>query len=82
MAQERFVHQGSDTPAYTGRLSRQSPPDRLPDEPTAPGDVYRLIHDELLLDGSSRLNLATFVTTWMEPQAEVLMAESFDKNRS
>ncbi|WP_025159129.1 glutamate decarboxylase [Leifsonia aquatica] len=80
MAQERFVHQGSDAPAYTGRLSRQSPPDRLPDEPTAPGDVYRLIHDELLLDGSSRLNLATFVTTWMEPQAEVLLAESFDKN--
>ena len=42
--------------------------------------AYRLIHDELLLDGSSRLNLATFVTTWMEPQADRLMAESFDKN--
>jgi len=31
--------------------------------------AYQLIHDELLLDGSARLNLATFVTTWMEPQA-------------
>ena len=39
-----------------------------------------MIHDELLLDGSSRLNLATFVTTWMEPEADRLMAESFDKN--
>src|SRR5262249_10928751 len=38
------------------------------------------IHDELLLDGSSRLNLATFVSTWMEPEAERLMAETFDKN--
>ncbi|GIT81474.1 glutamate decarboxylase [Leifsonia sp. LS1] len=80
MTSERFVHEGTTTPAYTGRLSRQAPPDRLPDEATDPDSVYRLIHDELLLDGSSRLNLATFVTTWMEPQAEVLMAESFDKN--
>ena len=80
MTPQRFVHEGSDTPAYTGGLSRQSPPDTLPAEPTDPDGVYRLIHDELLLDGSSRLNLATFVTTWMEPQAEVLMAESFDKN--
>ena len=42
--------------------------------------VYRAIHDELMLDGNSRLNLATFVTTWMEPEAERLMAEAFDKN--
>ena len=39
-----------------------------------------MIHDELLLDGSSRLNMATFVTTRMEPEAERLMAETFDKN--
>ena len=46
-----------------------------------PADVaYQLVHDELLLDGSARLNLATFVTTWMEPQATALMSESVDKN--
>ena len=45
-----------------------------------PDAAYRFIHDELMLDGSSRLNLATFVTTWMDPQAEELMAETFDKN--
>ena len=45
-----------------------------------PDAAYRFIHDELMLDGSSRLNLATFVTTWMDPQAEKLMAETFDKN--
>jgi glutamate decarboxylase len=33
-----------------------------------------------MLDGNARLNLATFVTTWMEPQAQRLMAETLDKN--
>jgi glutamate decarboxylase len=46
-----------------------------------PADVaYQVIHDELMLDGNARMNLATFVTTWMEPQAEKLMAECLDKN--
>src|SRR6476619_2351269 len=42
--------------------------------------AYQIIHDELMLDGNARMNLATFLTTWMEPQAEKLMAECFDKN--
>src|SRR5262249_47893607 len=42
--------------------------------------AYQIVHDELLLDGNARLNLATFVTTWMEPHARVLMCESFEKN--
>ena len=71
----------SITPAYTGRMACAPIPSlRLPDEPMEPEAAYRFIHDELMLDGSSRLNLATFVTTWMEPQAEKLMAETFDKN--
>jgi glutamate decarboxylase len=46
-----------------------------------PADVaYQIVHDELMLDGNARMNTATFVTTWMEPQAEKLMAECFDKN--
>ena len=48
-----------------------------------PADVaYQIIHDELMLDGNARMNLATFVTTWMEPEATRLMAECFDKNMS
>jgi glutamate decarboxylase len=39
-----------------------------------------VVHDQLMLDGNARLNLATFVTTWMEPQATRLMTECFDKN--
>jgi glutamate decarboxylase len=46
----------------------------------APDVAYQIIHDELMLDGNARMNLATFVSTWMEPQAEKLMAECLDKN--
>ena len=42
--------------------------------------AYQVVRDELMLDGNARLNLATFVTTWMEPQADRLMADTFDKN--
>ena len=63
------------SPAYTGRLSTAPIPSlRLPDDPLDPQAAYRFIHDELMLDGSSRLNLATFVTTWMDPEAGRLMA--------
>ncbi len=67
--------------AYGGRLGLEPlPKNRMPEEGTFADAAFRVVHDELLLDGSSRLNLATFVTTWMEPQAERLMAEAFDKN--
>ena len=56
------------------------PKHRLPDGPLPPTTALQLVHDELMLDGNSRLNLATFVTTWMEPQAGILMAECRDKN--
>ena len=52
----------------------------LPHGQLPPDVAYQIIHDELMLDGNARLNVATFVTTWMEPQAERLMAECFDKN--
>jgi glutamate decarboxylase len=45
-----------------------------------PEVAYQICHDELMLDGNARLNLATFVSTWMEPAAKLLMTECFDKN--
>ncbi len=63
-----------------GALEVAPPAHRLPDGPMPPSVAYRLVHDELMLDGNARLNLATFVTTWMEPQATALMAECADKN--
>ncbi len=68
-------------PAYGGRSGLAPVPKfALSEDGMAAADAYRLIHDELMLDGNARLNLATFVTTWMEPEAEKLMAEAFDKN--
>jgi glutamate decarboxylase len=56
------------------------PRHELPDDELAPDVAFQIIHDELMLDGNARLNVATFVTTWMEPQAEKLIAECLDKN--
>ncbi|MGA5112009.1 glutamate decarboxylase [Streptomyces pseudogriseolus] len=63
-----------------GDMTSAPPKHRLADGPMAPSTAYQLVHDELMLDGNARLNLATFVTTWMEPQAGLLMAECRDKN--
>ncbi|KAJ8131054.1 hypothetical protein O1611_g2569 [Lasiodiplodia mahajangana] len=50
-------------------------------EDGAPADtVYQLIRDELDLDGRPNLNLASFVGTYMEPNATQLMTENLSKN--
>jgi glutamate decarboxylase len=69
---------GAANPARGEAIS--APHTRLRDDPVDADVAYQLIHDELLLDGSARLNLATFVTTWMEPQARALMDDCVDKN--
>jgi glutamate decarboxylase len=65
--------------ARPGEADR-APRHTIPDSEMDPDTAYQFVRDELMLDGNARLNLATFVTTWMEPQAERLMAETFDKN--
>ena len=49
---------------------------RMAEESVDPETAYHVIKDELMLDGHARLNVATFGTTWMEPQAERLMADA------
>lgn len=56
------------------------PRDALRERGVGPEVAYDLISNELLLDGSARLNLATFVTTRMPPHAARLMSETADKN--
>ena len=53
---------------------------KFPKEETDPTASYQLVHDELLLDGNSRQNLATFCQTWVEPEVRKLMDECIDKN--
>lgn len=61
-------------------FSKPIPKFRIPEEGTNADVAYQFIHDELNLDGNPELNLATFVTTWMEPQAEKLILETLNKN--
>jgi glutamate decarboxylase len=52
----------------------------IPVDGMDPRVADNLIHDELMLDGNSRQNLATFVTTYMDNEARLLFAETSDKN--
>jgi glutamate decarboxylase len=67
-------------PLYTRVLHHRVPRDTMPELGMLPDTALQVVRDELILDGNARLNLATFVTTWMEPQARQLMSECFDKN--
>ncbi|KAG8388508.1 hypothetical protein BUALT_Bualt02G0132900 [Buddleja alternifolia] len=42
--------------------------------------AYQIVNDELMLDGNPRLNLASFVTTWMEPECDKLIMDTINKN--
>ena len=61
-------------------LTKPAPKDQFPNEGIGRAAAYQLIHDELLLDGNSRQNLATFCQTWVEPEVRQLMQECLDKN--
>jgi glutamate decarboxylase len=52
----------------------------LPERSTDPETAYQIVHDESMLDGNARLNLATFVGTWMDDQAGKIYSEAADKN--
>ncbi len=67
-------------PIYVRERAHSVPRYRLAQHGMLPDTALQVVRDELILDGNARLNLATFVTTWMEPQAAQLMAECFDKN--
>jgi hypothetical protein len=68
-------------PLYTGLVPAGGIPRyRLAPGPMAPDSAAALVRDEIMLDSNARLNLATFCTTWMEPQARELIADSLDRN--
>ena len=53
---------------------------KLKNKSMDPELAYRIIKDELLDEGSARLNLATFCQTYMEPEAVRIMSETLEKN--
>ena len=67
-------------PRFTRAGMVEVPKDRIPDGPMLPQTAYQIVLDEVMLDGNARFNLATFVTTWMDEEADRLYAATFDKN--
>ena len=61
-------------------LSLSLPKFKFPEEELDPRHAYRVVADELMLDGNSRQNLATFCQTWLEPEVHKLMDLTLDKN--
>jgi len=61
-------------------LSVSMPKYKFPPAECDPRHAYSVVHDELMLDGNSRQNLATFCQTWVEPEVHRLMDECLDKN--
>ncbi|KAL5545142.1 hypothetical protein UlMin_008926 [Ulmus minor] len=53
---------------------------KMPEQSMPKEAAYQIINDELMLDGAPRLNLASFVTTWMEPECDKLIMASVNKN--
>ncbi|XBH74182.1 hypothetical protein VPH35_101179 [Triticum aestivum] len=72
------VHSSFASRAMSGRLSRGMY--RMPEKSIPKEAAYQIINDELMLDGNPRLNLASFVTTWMEPECDKLIMASINKN--
>ena len=67
-------------PVHVRDLKLEIPTEEMPEHGVGPDVAYEVISAELLLDGQARLNLATFVTTWMPRSPARLMAETADKN--
>ncbi|PYI11681.1 glutamate decarboxylase [Aspergillus sclerotiicarbonarius CBS 121057] len=78
---ESTEEDGFYSSVYGTRFATEQLPSTEMPEREMPREVaYRMIKDELSLDGNPMLNLASFVTTYMEEEVEKLMTESFSKN--
>ena len=61
-------------------LTEDAPADDFPAGGMSALDAMRLVGEELALEGDPQRNLATFVTTWMEPEAQRVIAENLYRN--
>src|SRR5689334_18876589 len=61
-------------------LSVSMPKYQIPEKEHLAKHAYQVVSDELMMDGNSRQNLATFCQTWLEPEVHQLTNESIDKN--
>jgi glutamate decarboxylase len=81
---DKTAHEGAGSvqagPVHHDRLDNPLPVHALHAHGIDEAKAYELINSDLLLDGQARLNLATFVTTWMPSLGGRLMEETADKN--
>ncbi|WP_421566303.1 glutamate decarboxylase [Ochrobactrum sp. EDr1-4] len=73
-------YNGLDDVYASLELSASLPKTKFPKEERDPRNVFAAVRDELMLDGNSRQNLATFCQTWVDEKIRELMDLSIDKN--
>jgi glutamate decarboxylase len=61
-------------------LTEDAPDGPFPESGMSALDAMRLVGEELALEGDPNRNLATFVTTWMEPEAQRIIGENLYRN--
>lgn len=64
----------------SSELATSLPKNKFPTKESNPQYIFNAVRDELMLDGNSRQNLATFCQTWVEDEVRELMDLSIDKN--
>ncbi|XPV75721.1 MAG: glutamate decarboxylase [Desulfovibrio sp.] len=79
--ENKSVKENLDDDIFASRDSSLCLPKyKMPEKQNRARDIKQLVEDELLLDGNSRQNLATFCGTWMEPEIHDIMDKCIDKN--
>ncbi len=69
------------TPLFaSAATAKPMPTDRLNDDPIRPEVAYQMVKEETYAQCRAELNLATFVTTYMDPYATRLMNQSININ--
>ena len=76
------THTDEEDPYESLMARKGAPKHRFPARESDPRLAYALVHDELLLDGVARMNLATFCTTWAEPEVLALLGEASTRTSS
>jgi glutamate decarboxylase len=70
-----------DASLFGNRFATREVPSReFPDEGMSSTDAMRLVAEDIALEGDPARNLATFVTTWMEPEAQRIIAANLHRN--
>jgi glutamate decarboxylase len=71
----------TDTELFGNRfLTKEVPSKTFPENGMLPQEAMRLVGEDLALEGDPARNLATFVTTWMEPEARQIIDANLHRN--